>query len=254
MVNSYTVCRFLCIFIVFTLFNPLLIVFAEDQTASASVPDILPSISSLRSKEAQSRLEEDPLLRRTAQKYAELMVKEDHFSHVGPDGQRGVDRVKEEGGTWIRIGEIIGIGPDKSSIFKAWMRSTPHRDMILDNRWTHGGAGLARRGEEILCVVLFAETEGLQILIEEDEDSLVIETNDWYERLHAKESEEDRGTPLYFVEVREKRFLEKSEAETRPHFMVPKNLFEGRVILLRFGITYSNDPSEGKMYHHFLYQ
>ena len=42
---------------------------------------------------------------------------------------------------WKYVGENVGYGPDVSTLFQAFMNSTPHRDNILDHDFTQIGVG-----------------------------------------------------------------------------------------------------------------
>ena len=72
----------------------------------------------------------DNCLTRTAQKYAELINKENHFSHTGPDGKSPWTRAREEGCS--ADGENIALG--SGTVFGAlnqWMNSSGHCKNIM---------------------------------------------------------------------------------------------------------------------------
>jgi len=111
----------------------------------------------LRASHGLGALEEQPLLHRSAQAYAEALARSGRLSHRDGNGSTALDRYRQAGGTSIVIGEILGSGPEFSEIAAAWVRSASHREVVLDPRWTHAGAGRAlRSGREVWVVVFTA--------------------------------------------------------------------------------------------------
>jgi hypothetical protein len=91
-------------------------------------------------------------LRRAARGHAKDMVARGYFAHVSPDGGSLEGRVRSAG--FFRgardwgLGEDIGWGTGSLStpreIVAAWMRSPPHRAVILSRDYKEGGAGIAQ--------------------------------------------------------------------------------------------------------------
>ena len=92
----------------------------------------------------------DRRLRRAAAAHARDMTARNYFSHVTPEGERLTDRVRESGYIsgrvpW-RVGETLAWGRGSmatpTAIVAGWMRSPPHRRVIL-GRYDEIGVGVA---------------------------------------------------------------------------------------------------------------
>jgi uncharacterized protein YkwD len=89
---------------------------------------------------------------RAARSHSREMLRRDFFSHLSFNGESQVARVLRCGyspkgcASW-RTGELIGYGTGSAStpraIVKAWLRSKPHRALLLDRRWRDVGVGRA---------------------------------------------------------------------------------------------------------------
>ncbi len=97
----------------------------------------------------------DALLSLTAERYAGQLASRGILSHRGDDGSTGLDRYRAEGGTEIRVGEILGAGPADGLIERAWMASPEHRQIAMGPDWTHAGWGSARVGQSLVMVMMF---------------------------------------------------------------------------------------------------
>jgi len=75
------------------------------------------------------------------------MVARGFFDHVSPDGGTLSDRVHRTGYSGRTLGEDIGWGTydlgTPSAIVAAWMKSPPHRAIILRGRFREIGVGVA---------------------------------------------------------------------------------------------------------------
>ena len=75
------------------------------------------------------------------------MVARGFFDHVSPDGGTLSDRVRRTGYGGRTLGEDIGWGTydlgTPSAIVAAWMKSPPHRAIILGGRFREIGVGVA---------------------------------------------------------------------------------------------------------------
>jgi uncharacterized protein YkwD len=91
-------------------------------------------------------------LRVAARRHSEDMVARRYFSHVSPSGATVRDRVARvgylRGARSTRVGENIGWGTGTAAtpaqIVAAWMRSPPHRRIILTPGFRELGVGIAR--------------------------------------------------------------------------------------------------------------
>jgi uncharacterized protein YkwD len=94
---------------------------------------------------------EQAQLTKASADYSALMVKQQFFAHVSPDGSELTDRLTDVGylgspGAWL-VGENIAWGESylatPGAIVKAWMNSPPHRANILNGDYTDIGLGIA---------------------------------------------------------------------------------------------------------------
>jgi uncharacterized protein YkwD len=94
----------------------------------------------------------DGRLAAAADRHAEDMVERDYFAHVSPGGRDVLDRVRRtgwgEGRRRWRVGEVLAWGSGRLStpraLVNSWMRSAPHREVILDARFDVAGVGVTR--------------------------------------------------------------------------------------------------------------
>lgn len=94
---------------------------------------------------------EQAQLTKASAAYSGLMVKEQFFAHVSPEGSELTDRLTDVGylghpGSWM-VGENIAWGESylatPAEIVKAWMNSPPHRANILNGDYEEIGLGIA---------------------------------------------------------------------------------------------------------------
>ncbi|MCF6364804.1 MAG: CAP domain-containing protein [Bacteroidales bacterium] len=79
---------------------------------------------------------------KTAQKYADTMKKEDHYSHYGPDGKSPWERARDEG--CYSDGENIAAGyANVSEVLGGWLQSPGHCKNIMGN---HKYMGIGHSG------------------------------------------------------------------------------------------------------------
>jgi uncharacterized protein YkwD len=94
----------------------------------------------------------DPL-HRAARDHSRDMIDRDYFSHSSLAGATVAARARRAGysrgdcSQWA-VGEVIAWGQScrgtPESVFRGWMRSSPHRKVILGRRWRDVGIGCAR--------------------------------------------------------------------------------------------------------------
>jgi len=116
----------------------------------------------------------DPLLSRTAALWAERLAAAGILSHRGDDGSTGLDRYRAQGGTEVRVGEILGAGPGLVEIEKGWMASAEHLQLALSSGWTHTGWGSAPSGGSQVAVMMFTEKRVENLLIVQGSDRLTV--------------------------------------------------------------------------------
>lgn len=100
-----------------------------------------------RLKRKIPRLRRRGALAKAAQKYAQAMDENDHFSHTGPDGSTFAERIRKEARGLKAMGENLAFGQNSSkAVHKAWMKSSGHRRNILSRKFRYVGFG--RAGDE----------------------------------------------------------------------------------------------------------
>ncbi|MBD2819039.1 CAP domain-containing protein [Streptomyces parvulus] len=84
-------------------------------------------------------------LDRAAQKHSAAMARSRRLTHTGADGSSPADRMRAAGYRVGSAGENVAAGADTAEAAVAvWMRSAPHRDILLTCRYTHAGVGRAK--------------------------------------------------------------------------------------------------------------
>jgi hypothetical protein len=127
---------------------------------AASAPaqnDPLSWINGTRHAAGLAVLVPDALLSRTAEAWAARLARTGVLSHRGADGGSALDRYRALGGTEVRVGEILGAGPNLLDVERAWLKSDEHREVTLSPAWTHVGWGRYRPAAGEVWVVLFCQ-------------------------------------------------------------------------------------------------
>ena len=101
----------------------------------------------------------DPALERCARLYALELAASGRLSHRDARGRAALQRYREAGGSAVRVGELLGSGPELAAVAAAWESSPAHAGLALRPGWTQAGAGSALRGSGEVWVLLFAEQE-----------------------------------------------------------------------------------------------
>lgn len=144
----------------------------EGQGAEPPAPlarlarQMLQGLDALRREQGLAGLEPDPVLAATAAAYALVLGRRGELSHRDEAGASALQRYRAQGGTAVLVGELLGAGADAAAVIDAWRLSPPHRDVLLDARWTHAGAGVLPLGQGgQVWVVVFARrlVEELQL-------------------------------------------------------------------------------------------
>lgn len=160
--------------IIFLLFGSLCFSYSESS--------ILKWINSERLNYKLPELSVDEKLKITAMLYSKELANREELSHKDSNGGNGLTRYMDNGGTSLRVGEIIGAGGSITKIEKAWLKSNTHRDVILDPNWTHCGFGITRKGKVFVVVVMFTTiyTKSLLICISGDENNRIIKVSGFF--------------------------------------------------------------------------
>jgi uncharacterized protein YkwD len=111
-------------------------------------------INQERERHGERALAPNAKLARAAQQHSRDMAEEDYFSHITPDGETPLDRIRANGylsdpQAGYVVGENIAWGTlwlaTPQSIVKAWMESPGHRANILDGGYRETGVGMEPR-------------------------------------------------------------------------------------------------------------
>ena len=109
-------------------------------------------INAQRIANGESPLVWDAELSRMARVHSESMARQDFFDHTGPDGRDMRERAHSTNiRGWSAMAENIAYnqGFDDPARFavERWMRSSKHRDNILNAVFTRSGIGIARSAD-----------------------------------------------------------------------------------------------------------
>lgn len=114
-------------------------------------------INSLRGSAGAPVVEQDEVLSRAARAWAKALASSGVLSHRGVDGSTALDRYRAQGGTEVRVGEIIGAGSGLPAVERGWAASPDHRQLTEDPAWTDAGWGVATTGSTEVWVVVFCQ-------------------------------------------------------------------------------------------------
>lgn len=116
-------------------------------------------VNRARGQEREGELTHDATLADVARLHSRRMRDRGFFSHVDPDGKGFSDRLRQAGVHVTVAGENLAIveGSDSpaSTAHRAFLNNPGHRANMLDGRFTHGGVGVARRGDSYWITQLF---------------------------------------------------------------------------------------------------
>jgi len=107
---------------------------------------IMTKINATRASNGRVPLAYNPVLARAAQTHAELMAKKGELSHeLGGTLRERVTAVGYSGA----VGENLAGGQDTlEDAIKGWLESRPHRNTLLNPKFTEFGFGVAEGGGE----------------------------------------------------------------------------------------------------------
>jgi uncharacterized protein YkwD len=103
-------------------------------------------INKRRANQGKQRLEWDRQLGYVARKHARRMARDRTIYHDNNLGSK-VTR-------WRALGQNVGTGSGCHSLFKLFMRSSPHRHNIM-GRWRHVGVGSTVKGGRLYVMHVF---------------------------------------------------------------------------------------------------
>ena len=103
-------------------------------------------VNAQRSARRLTAVQHATALRRAATAHARDMVRRSFFAHVSPTGSTLAERARRAGYPGSTLGEDIGWGTGElgtpDAIVDAWMKSPPHRAIILHPRFREIGVGV----------------------------------------------------------------------------------------------------------------
>ena len=107
-------------------------------TATAKSPEarMMSKVNHYRKQHGLRAVKLSKSLKHSAAKYARYMMRHHYFGHS--------DRIHASS-RYRRLGEILEYqrgGSNVSLAFRTWLRSGPHRAIILDSKFNYAGAGL----------------------------------------------------------------------------------------------------------------
>lgn len=109
------------------------------------VTELFQSINEERAKVGAPPLEYSPVLGSVAQSHSEEMAKHNFFGHNSLNGLTFVIRIRNAGYSFTSAAENLfaGNGPynDASYVINTWLRSTSHRENMLNPAYTEVGIG-----------------------------------------------------------------------------------------------------------------
>lgn len=115
----------------------------QPQAFTDLAQTMLQRINIIRQQHGLSPIVLNAQLSQSAQTYADLMLRQNHFSHTSPNGQTFRQRNEAAGYTnWQWMGENIARGQGTvNQVVNDWMSSPTHRQNILDPRAQEMGLG-----------------------------------------------------------------------------------------------------------------
>ncbi|HEY9089141.1 MAG TPA: CAP domain-containing protein [Anaerolineaceae bacterium] len=117
---------------------------ATEETAPI-ITELFQLMNEERAKVGAPPLEYSPVLARVAQSHSEEMAKHNFFGHNSLNGLTFVNRIRNAGYNFTAAAENLfaGNGPynDASYVINTWLRSTSHRENMLNPAYTEVGIG-----------------------------------------------------------------------------------------------------------------
>jgi len=122
------------------------------------LPNVLVDVTNtMRAEQKEKTLVLNQTLADAARMKAEDMATEGYFAHTSPDGVTPWYWLDRAGYAYSYAGENLAINfIDSEDVVDAWMKSTKHRENILNEKFTEIGIGTARgiyKGHETVFVV-----------------------------------------------------------------------------------------------------
>ena len=138
------------------LFSLLAIFAASLQALQLSLPDeVLNLVNQARSTVGCSPLQIDYRLVNAAQQYANCMASFKQSYDLCGSGSQWIDRVRNSGYSFSRVGEAVAVGETVSGAVNLWMEKERRGKVLLDCGFIHTGVAVARDNEGMLYWVQY---------------------------------------------------------------------------------------------------
>jgi uncharacterized protein YkwD len=116
-------------------------------SAGARQAAVICELNRVRGRHGLAPVRPDPRLGRMAARYARAMVARHFFSHVSPGGATLSDRLRAAGYRGRAAGEVLAWGQGRlaspAAAVRSWLRSPPHRRVLLTRSYRDVGVGIA---------------------------------------------------------------------------------------------------------------
>ncbi|WP_395576451.1 CAP domain-containing protein [Streptomyces sp. BK79] len=120
---------------------------SRPKAGRSGTPDdrMVAAVNRQRKKAGCSSVRRHAALTRAARGHSAAMARRHRLTHTGADGSSPADRMRAAGYRVRSAGENVtaGSGTAEAAV-SVWMRSAPHRAILLTCRFTHAGVGRAQ--------------------------------------------------------------------------------------------------------------
>ena len=112
-------------------------------------------LNGMRSAYGAGDVTHNDLLDQAAQDYAAVLLDNNHFAHVGPDGSTLRQRVDATGYEWTNIGENLGRGQQtEQQVMQGWTDSPGHHANNINPVFEEFGLGYTENGFDTRWVLV----------------------------------------------------------------------------------------------------
>jgi uncharacterized protein YkwD len=120
---------------------------ARPASPGAGRAAVVCEVNRVRRRHGLAAVKPDPRLTRMAGRFARTMVARRFFSHVSPGGSTLHDRLRAAGYRGRAAGEVLAWGQGRlaspRAAVRSWLRSPPHRRVLLGRNYRDVGVGIA---------------------------------------------------------------------------------------------------------------
>lgn len=157
------------VIVIFGIAASLFIIAHKSISSSSTISqsNLLTETNADRQLNNEKPLTLNPALSKAAQIKADDMVKNNYWSHIGPNGLTPWSIMLSLGYKFQSAGENLAYGFNNSfSVLQAWMSSPSHRASILNSSYQQVGFGIAHsnnyqnKGPQTIVVAIYASPMG----------------------------------------------------------------------------------------------